>query len=212
MNKIEIESNKNRFIELAHQYIKRDGLDKLLDYLEKHTDFYTAPSSTRFHLNVAGGLCLHSINVFETALAINEHVLAPRINAEKEVFQAAPSTESIAISTLFHDVCKCNIYKQTEKWKKDENNRWVSYPGYEVVDDFPYGHGDKSCHLINYYMRLERDELLAIRWHMGAFDLAENGSTSRMSFYRALELTPLVTLVVNSDFMCSNCFEPTTTY
>lgn len=212
MNDIEIKTNKQKFIDLAHQYINREGLDKLLDYLERHTDFYTAPSSTRFHLNVAGGLCLHSINVFETALAINESVLAPRINNKQEVFTTTPSTESIAIATLFHDVCKCNIYKEIQKWKKDENNRWESYPGYEVVDDFPYGHGDKSCHLINYYMRLERDELLAIRWHMGAFDLAENGSTSRMSFYRALEITPLVTLVINSDFMCSNCFEPTTTY
>lgn len=58
----EIEENKQRFISLCHEHIQRDGLDKILAYLEK-TDFYVAPSSTNFHLNEDGGLCKHSLSI-----------------------------------------------------------------------------------------------------------------------------------------------------
>ena len=40
-------TNKERFIELLRS-TKREGIEKLIDFLEK-TDFFTAPASTRFH-------------------------------------------------------------------------------------------------------------------------------------------------------------------
>lgn len=225
MQPIDINAQREAFKALAHQHIKRQGLERLLTWLEQETDFFTAPSSTRFHLNTTGGLCLHSMNVFDTALRLWHNVIEPHGLATDDDRSGKPNPaattkaqfrniteEKIAVATLFHDLCKCNLYVQEEKWKKDENNRWMSYPGYGITDNLPLGHGEKSCMLITRFMGLYDDEYLAVRWHMGMFDIGENGSTSRMSFYRAMELSPLVTLVHASDYLTSQCFEPTIIY
>ena len=61
---LDIETNKEEFLRIARENIKRDGLEGLLGFLES-TDFFTAPCSTRFHLAEKGGLCQHSINVYD---------------------------------------------------------------------------------------------------------------------------------------------------
>lgn len=211
MTESEIAKNKERFINLCHEHIHRDGLEKILEYLEQK-DFYTAPSSASFHLNEEGGLCLHSMNVFETACKLYEQVALPYIKAGSSPFTEEISMESIAIATLFHDICKVNLYHKTEKWKKDANNRWMSYPGYEFKDDFPFGHGEKSCLMLSWYMRLRPDEMLAIRWHMGMYDVGENNSSSRRTFYDAADRCLLVDIVSSADFLASKIMEKTTTY
>ncbi len=175
---IDIEKTKQDFVALCKQYIQREGLDKLLDYLDK-TDFYTAPSSTVFHLNVPGGLCLHSINVFQTALSIAHNVLKPAIETGASPFKEMPGDESIAVCALFHDLAKIDLYRPSEKWAKDERGAWYTYQGYEFVDDFPFGHGEKSCYRLLPLLKLTKDELLDIRWHMGDFDAGELGSSMR---------------------------------
>ena len=195
MTEQEISENKTRFVALCREKISRKGLDGLLDYLEK-SDFYIAPSSTMFHLNEEGGLCKHSMNVYETAVAINDSVIKSAIESGQSPFTEAPSDESIAIATLFHDLCKINLYHKEEKWKKDAGGRWVSYQGYRIYDSFPFGHGEKSCFRIEHFM----------------FDMGENGSFQRKAFYDALELYPLVSLVHTADLMASKCWEKTTKY
>ena len=212
MTDIEIQNNKDKFKAYCTQYIQRKGINELIDYLENKTDFFTAPSSTKFHLNTPGGLCQHSINVFEAALKINECLLLPKQEAGECIFKEPLKLESIAIAALFHDVCKCGLYKQTEKWKKDDQNKWVSYIGYEVNDEFPFGHGEKSCYIINFYLRLHKEELLAIRWHMGMYDVSEGGSSGRYSFYNSCDASPLVLLMQMADMSSSHWFEETTVY
>ena len=211
MTEQQIAANKQRFIDLCNEHIHREGLDKVLAYLEK-SDFYTAPSSTRFHLNEDGGLCLHSMNVFEAACKIYNEMAKPAIVNGTSPFTEEVSMESIAIATLFHDLCKIKLYHKTERWKKDDKNRWVSYPGYEVKDDFPLGHGEKSCLMLSWYMRLKPEEMLAIRWHMGLFDMGESGTPLRMSFFSATDKSPLVSIVHAADFLTSNLWEKTTVY
>ena len=211
MTEQQMAANKQRFMELCNEHIHRDGLDKVLAYLEE-SDFYIAPSSSRFHLNEDGGLCLHSINVFEAACKIYNEMVKPAIMDGTSPFTEEVSMESIAIATLFHDLCKIKLYHKADRWKKDENNRWVTYPGYEVKDDFPLGHGEKSCLMLSWYMRLKPEEMLAIRWHMGMFDMGESGSSLRRSFYAATEKSALVSIVHSADFLVSNLWEKTTTY
>ncbi len=211
MTQEEIAANKQLFADLCHKHIHRDGLEKVLAYLDS-TDFYTAPSSTLFHLNEDGGLCRHSINVFETAMRLYESVAKPAIESGASPFTAEVTEESIAIAALFHDICKVKLYHKAQRWKKDDNGRWMSYDGYEVKDDFPYGHGEKSCLMLGWYMRLKPEELLAIRWHMGMFDMGENGSSQRYAFRAALEKSPLVALIHSADFLSSNILEKTTTH
>lgn len=43
--------------------VTRPGAEKLLAWLEEETDFFTAPASTKHHLNHPGGLMEHSLNV-----------------------------------------------------------------------------------------------------------------------------------------------------
>lgn len=211
MTENEIEKNKQEFIRICKKNIKRDGLDKILSYLEK-SDFYTAPCSSAFHLNEKGGLCQHSINVFKTACKIFADIYLTAMQNENAPFKEEITMESIAIASLFHDICKTKIYHQTERWKKDANNKWMSYPGYEIKDDFPFGHGEKSCLMLSWYMRLKVEEMLAIRWHMGMFDMAENGSSQRYAFYAATDKTPLVSIIIAADFLASHLLEKTTTY
>lgn len=207
----EIEANKERYINMCRENIQREGLENVLSYLEK-TDFFVAPSSSNYHLNEEGGLCKHSMNVFETACNIYETIAAGAIKDGKSPFTAEVSKESIAIATLFHDLCKVKLYHKAEKWKKDENGRWQSYTGYEIKDDFPLGHGEKSCLMLNWYMRLKPEEMLAIRWHMGLYDMGENGSSQRYAFYGALDKSPLVSIVHAADFLASRLLEKTTVY
>lgn len=63
-------TNKERFIELLRS-TKREGIEKLIDFLEK-TDFFTAPASTRFHMSCEGGLLQHSLNVYDIAWSTSE--------------------------------------------------------------------------------------------------------------------------------------------
>ena len=53
---------KEKMLELLKS-INREGIDKLISFLEK-TDFFEAPASTRFHGSYAGGLVEHSIKCF----------------------------------------------------------------------------------------------------------------------------------------------------
>lgn len=209
MTNNEIEENKQLYIRLCREHIQRDGIEKVLAYLGK-TDFYVAPSSSNFHLNEDGGLCKHSINVFETACKLYDDIAKPNIENGVSPFTEEISKESIAIATLFHDLCKIKLYHKAERWKKDEKNRWQSYWGYEINDEFPLGHGEKSCLMLSWYMRLKPEEMLAIRWHMGMYDIGENGTSQRYSFYAALDKSPLVSIVHAADFLSSRLLEKTT--
>lgn len=159
---------KEQFEKIFKENIKREGADKLLDWLEK-SDFFTAPASTKFHSAHEGGLCEHSVKVYHRYLNLIK-------NEFGENFEEKISKESIALVSLCHDVCKVNTYK-IEYRNVKENGTWVQKPYYAVDDKLPYGHGEKSVYIINGFTRLSREEALAINWHMGAFDLRVQGGS-----------------------------------
>ena len=55
---------KDEFIKIYNEKIKRDGADKLLDWLLK-SDFFTSPASTKFHSNYPGGLVEHTVKAYK---------------------------------------------------------------------------------------------------------------------------------------------------
>ena len=67
-----IEENIQRFEELLGS-VQRNGMDKLMNYIIKKTDFYSAPASTRFHLACEGGLLQHSLNVYDCLVVKKEN-------------------------------------------------------------------------------------------------------------------------------------------
>ena len=147
-------TQREEFLSIFRQHVTRPGADRLLDWLDNKTDFFTCPASTRFHGACEGGLCMHSLNVY--------HAL------HDSFFKEGDSEESFAICALLHDLCKANYYKvSTRNVKNDATGQWEKVPYYTVEDQFPYGHGEKSVFLIERFMRLKTEEAVAIRWHMG---------------------------------------------
>lgn len=154
---------KERFISLYRQYIHREGAEELLAWMQQ-TDFFTAPASARYHSCYAGGLCQHSINVFECLWA---YIKRKRVQEIYQLNTEEYSDESLAIVGLLHDLCKTDVYKAGFRNVKDDNGQWQRVPNYTFEDNVPYGHGEKSVFMINRFMKLTDMESFAIRYHMG---------------------------------------------
>ncbi len=182
-------NNKERYIQIYKDNIKRPGADKLLDFLlSTHSDFFTCPASTRFHGNFEGGLVEHSLNVYD---CLKDYLSRNRVTNEYDWHY---SEESIVIVALLHDICKINCYKVSTRNKKDENGQWIQVPFYEFDDSMPYGHGEKSVYMISGYMRLTREEAFAIRYHMGFA-----GNEDARNVGSAFEMFPLAFALSVSD-------------
>lgn len=185
---------KDKFIKAYTENITRPGADKLLAWIES-SDFFAAPASTRFHLSNPGGLLEHSLHVFERMKAIcaNEATITPGFNE--------PSMETIAVCGLLHDICKANFYAVEMRNRKNDQGRWEQYPFYVVDDKLPYGHGEKSVYIISGFMRLSREEAMAIRWHMGFADNDFRGGG--YSVGNAFEKFPLAVLLHIADLQAT---------
>ena len=88
--------------------------------------------------------------------------------------------ESVAIIALLHDLCKVNFYKVDYRNVKVDG-QWTQQPYYTIDDTLPYGHGEKSVYIISGFMRLTREEAMAINWHSGGFDDRVKGGSFAMS-------------------------------
>ena len=191
---------KEQFIEIYTKYIKRPGADKLLEWL-KTTDFFTAPASTRFHLSREGGLVEHRIGVFKRLKDLYYH---EGLNEQNEQTDEE-AMETIAICGLLHDVCKANFYGVEMRNKKNDQGFWEKVPFYIVDDKLPYGHGEKSVYIISGFMKLTRDEAMAIRWHMGGFDEAVKGGSFALN--GAFGMYPLAVLTHVADLLATSIDE-----
>lgn len=189
---MELEDIKQEFLEIYFDNIEREGAEEFLAFLEK-TDFFTAPASGRRHSNFEGGLCLHSINVYKRYLKLLK-------NEYNDKWTEVISPESVAIIALLHDVCKVNTYT-IEMRNVKVDGKWEQKPYFKYFDTLPYGHGEKSVYMISGFMKLTREEAMAINWHMGAFDAraAANSSLLPQVFYKY----PSVFLFHLSDYMAS---------
>lgn len=195
---------KDRFVELYQQLITRPGADKLLAWLET-TDFFEAPASTRFPLSCPGGLVEHSIHVYHR---LHDLFVSERQNKENEPFIELSDSEeeTIAICGLLHDICKANFYAVEMRNRKNEQGQWEKYPFYVVNDQLPYGHGEKSVYIISGFMKLTREEAMAIRWHMGFSD--NDFRAGGFSVGNAFEKFPLALLTHMADLQATYLDEP----
>lgn len=174
---MQINDYKKEFLSIFKENITRAGSEKLLDWLEK-TDFFYAPASSRFHSAHIGGLCEHSVKTYYRFLQ--------NLQMEyEEDMEEKISMESIAIIALLHDLCKVNVYKEEYRNVKVDGE-WIQKPYYTMEDNLPYGHGEKSVYIISGFMRLTREEAMAINWHMGGFDQRVLGGSYALSdvFYK----------------------------
>lgn len=180
---LNLEAQKQEFLTICRTEIHRDGLEELLEWLCK-ADFFTAPASTRYHGGYAGGLCQHSIDVYQYAKKLS--FLMP----------SAPSEESLAVAALFHDVCKVNLYK-VDKRNQKIDGVWREVPVYVIEEKFHFGgHGSKSVFLVQQFMKLTTEEAAAINCHMG---FSDGSATTVRDVSSAYQQFPLAWLTHVAD-------------
>ena len=158
VNPSDLEKNKQRFIDLMRS-VPRNGVEELLDFLETKTDFYTAPASTKFHNNCDGGLLAHTLNVYENF----KKLLAMR-NIEM-------AEESVVVTSLLHDLCKCNFYVKDLRNRKNPDGKWEQYTVWTQTKNVAVllPHSSRSIRIIRSYLPLKFLEELCIFYHMGPF-------------------------------------------
>ncbi len=188
---------KEEFLEIYRSNITREGSAELLDYLENRSDFFTCPASARYHGAHAGGLCEHSVNVYR---CLADYLDRPRA---KEVYGLDYSPETVAIAGLLHDVCKVGSYRAgTRNVKNETTGQWEKVPTYFYEDKLPYGHGEKSVYIISGFMRLSREEAMAIRWHMGF-----SGPEDNRMVGQAMREYPLAIALATADMEATSFLE-----
>lgn len=158
MNIYTTEERINMFDELMGKPNSND----FKEYLIKN-GFFSAPASTKHHGAYEGGLFDHSYNVTKVLVELTE-----KNNLKWQ------DPRSPYIVGMFHDLCKIDNYKMI-----------VNDPGKEMFggeikgrtfiieynNDFLIpGHGDKSVMYLASHIKLTEEEVMCIRWHMGAFD------------------------------------------
>jgi len=190
-------STREEFIEIFLSNIHREGSAALLDYLQNKSDFFTAPASARFHGSYPGGLCDHSVNVYHCLV---DYLARPRV---QELYGLEYDPESVAIVSLLHDLCKVGCYRAgTKNVKNEATGQWEKVPTYFFEDKLPYGHGEKSVYIISGFMRLTREEAMAIRWHMGF-----SGTEDARTVGQALQQFPLAFALATADMEASYFLE-----
>lgn len=195
-------NNKDRFIGILCSTGRR-GVENVITKLEE-LGFFVAPASTVFHLNYEGGLLQHSLNVYDEAMVIARQ----QIEFRPEMAVKLP-LESVTVAALLHDVCKAEIYKEALKWRKDNVGKWESYKSYEVdYSSLPLGHGEKSViRLLQWGMELTDEEMLAIRWHMGPWELAFQSNEAKGNSNAAKVKTPLCSVIGAADGLATFVLE-----
>lgn len=199
----------DRFNELLFS-ISRDGADvEGLNNCLKTKGFYTAPASTKYHSSFEGGLCLHSLMVYD--------ILVDLVNS------FCPNTysdDTLKIVALLHDISKSNYYVREVKNKKvySENGTkfdnigkfdWVSYDAYTINDASNRGLfgtlEENSYYIVSQYIPLTLEESAAIINHCGGVE----GSSSSMNrdLFEIFRRYPLVALLHTADFLASYVIE-----
>lgn len=208
---INIEENKERFmVLLASNTFNITSMHDIetvdiINYLDE-SDFFKAPASTKYHGAYDGGLCEHSLNVYDNILKLENLFFSQKSEGDRY------SLKSLTLVSLLHDVCKIDIYKENyrnvQKFKEDNftpelNEKgkpiWNRVKGYEVVDNLPLGHGEKSVIILQKYFSLTTDEIIAIRWHMGGYDDLTKTFIGNITANNAFNNYPLVTLLHMAD-------------
>ena len=158
--------NKERFITLL-KTTNRAGVDKIIEYLET-TDFFEAPASTQYHENYTGGLCEHSLKVYDTLEKLNKE------------FDIGIDYKSRIIMSLLHDVCKAGCYHKEKKNVKIGQN-WTQIDYWKFDDENPIGHGHKSVIiLLKEGFSLTDLEINSIISHMNGYDKSDLFNSSNI--------------------------------
>lgn len=194
-----IEEYEELFIGAYIMQTKREVLaqgnlyERAIDWL-RSTDFYTAPASTKYHDSIPGGLLIHCLKVY------NQVVDLLALPAFKDV-----NVAEITLVALMHDWCKISYYETYMKNVKDEETgTWHKEAAYRVEQKgVPLGHGATSMFLASRVLNLTAEQALAIRWHMGRYNVSEK---EEFEFQKAVNEYPMVYMIQVADQLSCNSY------
>lgn len=179
------ESNRLTILRLLNM-VERRGMQGLKLWLEKGSDYFTAPASTRFHLSVPGGLAQHHLNVYRALRDMNGR------------FKLRLSRDTMILVGLLHDVCKCGMYYEVGNT-------------YRYNKGHPEGHATLSIEWINEHIKLDEQEEMMIRFHMGTYSIFDRDGYPTVGevaidMHRAIAKFPAVQIFAACD-MGASIFE-----
>ena len=147
----------------------RDGVDELIEYMEK-IGFFTAPASGGNHSYANGGLAEHSLNVCHTAEKLSVSLIGGK-NITDEI------RNGVVIAALLHDLGKCGDYGKQMYVPNilKSGNRSEAKPWKRNTDLLPLDHATRSIKLATLFIDLTEDEEFAIRYHDGLYETANYG-------------------------------------
>lgn len=162
------------------------NINKIINWC-RSTDLYTAPASTVFHESHKGGLLLHTYNVTQQILELY------KLNK----FENVELSSSLLVA-LVHDWCKIGLYEPfLRNVKNADTGMWEQVESYKRKDFYiPLGHGVQSMYISNRFFKLSMEECLAIRWHMGRWNVADSELNE---LQQANEQYPLVHMLQFAD-------------
>jgi hypothetical protein len=151
------QSIQQRYESLLTRVTERQlQVQKFRDVLHNKTTWLTSPASTKYHLNIEGGLLQHSVGVTETLLQIKE-ALSPDI-----------SDESCIITGLFHDVGKVGM--PGKPYYVPEFKDGTATGNYHISQELvAMGLSLRSMYLVSQYIPLTDEEAQAIAYHDGMY-------------------------------------------
>lgn len=132
----------------VYAYFDDEKLAKNLDDI----GFFDAPASTKYHGAHPGGLYDHSRAVCARLIELT------RLNSLRWQREESPF-----IIGMFHDLCKCDQYIASS-----EENGEITYT-YNTNTPLK-GHAPKSIMVATQITSLTEEEVLCIRFHMGAYE------------------------------------------
>lgn len=162
--------------------------DDMMEYLMAY-GFFTAPASTKYHGNYEGGLLEHSYMVTKFLLTLTQdnHLIWHK-------------ARSPYIVGMFHDLCKIDQYRHpasdlvVDGMSLPDPSKWEYNP-----ETLLKGHGDKSVMLLSQFYTLTDEEIMCIRYHMGAF----TDKSEWNDYTRAVRNYPNVLWTHQADMLAS---------
>lgn len=173
---MKLSDRQRKFRGLMREVLSTEDTQTLTERLAE-VGFFTAPASTKYHGNYEGGLFEHSWHVTKALLLLTERL---------ELLWERP--ESPYLVGMLHDLCKCDQYIRKDDGTYEYRNNLLLT-----------GHGEKSVIMAQNIVDLTEEEILCIRWHMGAYDSKEVWN----NLGAAIERYPTVLFTHTADMMAS---------
>lgn len=196
LSKEQIAKNKEEFISLINSINREFDKEKLINWLENKSDFFTAPASTKYHCGYEGGLCEHSLNVYYALRNLNYSYMPELTATSEEVEQGIHKykydEDTLKIVGLLHDISKANYYEIFNRNVKDNNGNWQQVQDYRIKEDrFIYGNDEQNTEfMVSTFIPLTVDERVALLHKSGgkAFDSNQENIPTIFSKYKLAAL------------------------